>query len=265
MLPLAGFDAIFMRANPPLDTLALNFLDSVKNDTFIVNDIDGLRLANNKVYTASFQDEASEFIPTTYVSKNKEYLKRVLMESPVEKMIIKPLTGYGGRGVIVLEKSASQNVSSLLEFYIGDKNENYVILQDYVHGAEKGDVRILMLNSEPIGAMRRVPGDNDIRSNVHAGGEAVKHVLTAEEKRLCKAIGPKLVRDGLFFVGLDVIGGKLIEVNVLSPGGIVRINKLNRVKLQKKVIDFVENIVRTKETLLHKKYGFKKVIEDAFI
>ncbi len=262
MLPLGGFDVIFMRANPPLDTLALNFLDSVRNDVFIVNDIDGLRIANNKLYTASFQGEAQQFLPTTFVSKNKEYLSRVLNEWPHERMIMKPLEGYGGRGVIVLETKAKQNFNSLLDFYIGEE-QNHVILQEYVTGAEKGDVRILMLNGEPVGAMRRIPHQDDLRSNVHAGGTVAKHVLSPAEKKLCKAVGPKLVRDGLYFTGLDVINEKLIEVNVLSPGGITRINKLNRVRIQSKVIDFIENVVHTKETLMNRKDSFKKVIEDA--
>ena len=264
LLPLAGFDAIFMRANPPLDTLALNFLDSVRGDTFIMNDIDGLRVANNKVYTASFQEEAQEYIPKTFVSKNRDYLTRILNESEDERMIMKPLDGYGGRGVIILEKSAKHNVSSLLDFYIGEgTNTNYVILQEYAHGAEDGDVRIMMLNGEPIGAMRRVPAQDEIRSNVHAGGSVVKHTLSRKEKLLCKAVGPKLVRDGLYFVGLDVIGDKLIEVNVLSPGGIARINKLNRAKLQKKVINFVERVVAAKEISISRKHSFRKSIEDA--
>lgn len=264
LLPLAGFDVIFMRANPPLDTLALNFLDSVRNHAFIINDIDGLRVANNKVYTASFQEEAQEYIPKTFVSKNRDYLTRVLSEAEDERMIMKPLDGYGGRGVIVLEKSAKHNISSLLDFYIGEgTNTNYVILQEYAHGAENGDVRIMMLNGEPIGAMRRVPAQDDIRSNVHAGGTVVKHTLTRKEKLLCKAVGPKLVRDGLYFTGLDVIGEKLIEVNVLSPGGIARINSLNRVKLQSKVVDFLEQVVAAKEISMSRKNFFRKSIEDA--
>ncbi|MBY4675100.1 glutathione synthase [Marinobacterium arenosum] len=263
-LPLAGFDAIIMRANPPLDTVALNFLDSVRADTFIMNDIDGLRIANNKLYTASFSGEASRYIPGTHVSKNKEYLERVLMESQSEKMIMKPLNGFGGQGVIVVEKSAQQSFRSLLDFYVGEgENSNYVIMQDYVDGAEHGDVRILMLNGEPIGAMRRVPAANDVRSNIHAGGREVKHQLTKEEKALCRHIGPKLVRDGLYFVGLDVINGKLIEVNVLSPGGITRINRLNRTRLQAKVIDFVEHVIAAKELIVERKNQFRKVIEDA--
>ena len=265
-LPLSGFDCIFMRADPPLDTLALNFLDSVRSHTFIMNDIDGLRIANNKLYTASFDDPFNEFIPVTHVSKSREYLERVLQESESEKMILKPLDGYGGQGVIVLEKSAQHNVRSLLDFYInssGSKNGNYVILQDYVEGADQGDVRILMLNGEPIGAMRRKPASGETRSNIHAGGEAVKHTLTPQEKKLCRFVGPKLVRDGLFFAGIDVINGKLIEVNVLSPGGIMRINYLNRTRLQKKVIDFIESVIHTREMMIQRKTEFRKVIEDA--
>lgn len=262
-LPLAGFDVIIMRINPPLDTTALNFLDSVRNDVFIMNDLDGLRIANNKLYPASFSGEAAHFIPNTHVSKSREYLEQVLEESPTEKMIMKPLNSFGGQGVIVVEKSAQQSFRSLLEFYIGGEQGNYVILQEYVAGATNGDVRILMLNGTPIGAMRRIPSEKDVRSNINAGGREVKHQLSKEEKALCKALGPQLVRDGLYLVGLDVINGKLIEVNVLSPGGITRINKLNRVKLQKNIIDFVENVVSARELVIERKNTFRKVIEDA--
>ncbi len=261
-LPLAGFDVIFMRANPPLDTIALNFLDSVRANTLIINDIDGLRVANNKLYTASLHDPNNEFIPITHVSKSRDYLVRVLEETDKDRMIMKPLNSFGGRGVILVEKSAKSSFKSLIDFYIGDK-ANYVILQECVEGAENGDVRIMMLNGEPIGAMRRVPSKDDVRSNIHAGGKEVKHSLTKEEKKLCKYIGPQLVRDGLFFVGLDVISGKLIEVNVLSPGGITRINRLNRVKLQRQVIDFAESIVQAKEMVASRKNEFRQVIDNA--
>lgn len=265
MLPLAGFDVIFMRTNPPLDNIMLNFLDSVKNDTFIINSIEGLREANNKLYTAVFYDTDYEIVPRTYVSKNKDYLKRIIMESPKDRMILKPLNGFGGSGVIVVEKNAMQNINSLLDFYIsGNENvSNYVIIQEYVEGAEMGDVRILMLNGEPIGAMRRVPAKDDIRSNVHAGGSVVKHILTKQEKLLCKKIGPKLVSDGLYFVGLDVISGKLIEVNVCSPGGITRINKLNKVKLQKLVLDFVEDVAKKRFLAVTRKSELRKTVSDA--
>lgn len=262
-LPLGGFDAIIMRSDPPLNVTALNFLDSVRDDVFIMNDIDGLRIANNKLYTSSFDDPDNRFIPKTYVSKTPEYLESVLQESATDKMIMKPLDGFGGNGVIMVEKQALTSFRSLLEFYItSSKNGNYVILQEYVEGADQGDVRILLLNGEPIGAMKRVPAEGDVRSNVHAGGSVEKHSLSKTEKELCKLIGPKLVRDGLYFVGVDIINGKLIEVNVLSPGGIMRINKLNRVKLQTKVIDFVENVVKTKHTIQARKTEFSLAIAD---
>ncbi|PNQ73002.1 glutathione synthase [Hanstruepera neustonica] len=267
MLPLAGFDAIFFRANPPLDPLMLNFLDSVKDDVFIINSLEGMREANNKLYTAAFGDAHSNIIPNTHVSKNKNYLIRQIKESKADKMILKPLNGFGGSGVILIEKSAMSNINSLLDFYINtsDGQSNYVILQDYIEGADQGDVRILMLNGEPVGAMRRVPGSDDHRSNVSAGGSVQKHTLTKAEKALCKQIGPKLVKDGLYFVGIDVIGGKLVEVNVMSPGGITYINKVykNKFKVEEKVIDFLESKVLDNLEAFNRRSRLRKTVEEA--
>ncbi len=265
MLPLAGFDAIFMRANPPLDPLMLNFLDSVKDDVFVINSVQGMREANNKLYTAVFEDPNNEIIPVTHVSKNKNYLIKTIEESSSDKMILKPLNGYGGSGVILIEKSAMGNINSLLDFYISksDGSSDYVILQEYIEGAEKGDVRILLLNGLPIGALKRIPGEKDHRSNITAGGSIEKHKLTAEEKALCKKIGPKLVKDGLYFVGIDVINGKLVEVNVMSPGGITYINKVSKVKLQEKVIDFLESKVLEKNAAFRRMTDLKRKVEEA--
>jgi glutathione synthase len=267
MLPLAGFDAIFFRANPPLDPIMLNFLDSVKDDVFIVNSLEGMREANNKLYTAAFGDAHSNIIPNTHVSKNKEYLVKQIKESKSDKMIIKPLNGFGGSGVILIEKSAMSNINSLLDFYItsGEGSSNYVILQDYIEGADQGDVRILLLNGEPVGAMKRVPGSDDHRSNVSAGGSVQKHTLSKAEKALCKQIGPKLVKDGLYFVGIDVIGGKLVEVNVMSPGGITYINKVykNKVKVEERVIDFLESKVVDQLSAFDRRVRLRKTVEDA--
>ena len=265
MLPLAGFDVIFMRANPPLDPIMLNFLDSVKDDVFIINSLQGMREANNKLYTAAFGDSHSNIIPATHVSKNKEYLIQQIKESKADKMILKPLNGFGGSGVILIEKSAMSNINSLLDFYITstDGSSNYVILQDYIKGADQGDIRILVLNGEPIGAMRRIPGSDDHRSNVSAGGSVVKHTLTKTEKALCKQIGPKLVKDGLYFVGIDVIGGKLVEVNVMSPGGITYMNKVYKTKLEEKVIDFVETKVLDKLKAFDRRFRLRKTVDEA--
>ncbi|MBT8258456.1 MAG: glutathione synthase [Bacteroidia bacterium] len=267
MLPLAGFDVIFFRANPPLDPIMLNFLDSVKDDVFIVNSLRGMREANNKLYTAAFGEKHSNIIPATHVSKNKDYLVQMIRESKADKMILKPLNGFGGSGVILIEKSAMGNINSLLDFYISnsDGSSNYVILQDYIEGADQGDVRILLLNGEPVGAMRRVPGSGDHRSNVSAGGSVQKHSLTKEEKSLCKQIGPKLVNDGLYFVGIDVIGGKLVEVNVMSPGGVTYINKVYKpkIKVEERVIDFIESKVQDKLHAFDRRAKLRKTVEEA--
>ncbi len=271
LVPLTGFDAIFIRKDPPIDNIMLNFLDSVKDDTFIINSIDGIRKGNNKLYTTTFHDPGNIFLPVTYVSKNKDFLLRIIDETPFEKLILKPLDAYGGSGVIVLEKSAPRNIRSLLDFYIsGSSSRNYVILQQFVEGAEDGDIRVLMLNGQAIGAYKRVPAAGDVRSNIHAGGEAVRHVLTENQRRVCQMIGPKLVSDGLYFCGVDLINDHLIEVNVLSPGGITNINRLNRTRLQRKVLDFIEEKVleheklnREKQSAINRKMAFREELSDA--
>lgn len=268
MMPINAFDALFLRKDPPVDSIMLNFLDSVKDEVFIVNDIDGIRKANNKLYTTTFHDPEDEFLPKTYVSKNTEYLKGIIEKSTEERMILKPLDGYGGSGVIVIEKSASKNLSSLLDFYINGKTgKHYVIVQEYIPEAENGDVRVMMLNGEPIGAYRRVPSETDNRSNIHAGGTAQKYILTDHDLKMCRRIGKKLVQDGLYLVGLDIIAGKLIEVNVQSPGGIVNINKMSKNKIEKNIIDFVEEKVQEiedffnmKEFRLNRRRIFKKEV-----
>ena len=265
LLRLAGFDVIFMRAEPPLDPLMLNFLDSVKDDVFIINSVRGMREANNKLYTAAFEDPNNEIIPVTHVSKNKNYLIQMIEESNSDKMILKPLDGFGGSGVILIEKSAMGNINSLLDFYINKKDgtSDYVILQEYIEGADKGDVRILILNGIPIGAMRRIPGEKDHRSNVSAGGTVAKHKLTPQEKLLCDKIGPKLLKDGLYFVGIDVIGGKLVEVNVMSPGGITYMNKVYKTKIQEKVVDFMLSKVLERNAAFKRKTDLKRMVENA--
>ncbi len=242
MLPLHVLDLIFIRKDPPIDPITYNFLDSVKDLTLVVNEVDGLRKANNKLYTTTFHDPDNEFLPITHVSKNKDYLLRMIEESEHDRMILKPLDGSGGRGVIVLEKRARMSVNSLLDFYI-DGGRNYVILQEYIEGADKGDVRVLMLNGRFLGAYNRQPAEGEFRANIQTGGSAHRYKLTEAQKRVVRKVGPKLARDGLFFVGLDMIGEKILEVNVCNPGGITNINRLDKVRLQRQVVDFLEDKV----------------------
>ena len=262
-LPVKGFDVLIIRKDPPVDWLMLNFLDSVKDDTLIINSVEGLRMANNKLYLTTFE-ESHEYIPETYVSKDKDYLLEVIQQSKMDRFILKPLDGFGGSGVILLEKAAMSNVRSILEFYIeSGQNRNYVILQEFIESDEKGDVRVLMLNGMPVGSMKRIPKENEFRANVHVGGKVTKHNLTKTQIDVCKIIGPKLVNDGLFFAGIDFIGDKLIEINVLSPGGIVNINRLNKVKIERMFMDVLDETYRKREAAFLRKLAYKKEVGGA--
>ena len=245
--PLHALDSLMFRKDPPIDPIIYNFLDSIKNECVIINDIDGIRKANNKLYTTTFNDPGNSFLPITYVSKNKDFIRQMIEEMPGDKVILKPLVGSGGHGVIVLEKNAQSNINSILDFYISGQGESsYVIIQEYIEGAEEGDVRVLMLNGKFLGAYNRKPPEGDIRANIQVGGTAHKYTMTDSQMAVCRKIGPRLASDGLFFVGVDMIGDKILEVNVLNPGGISNINKLNKVKLQTKVVDFIEEKVNEK-------------------
>lgn len=259
---LHAFDCMMIRKDPPINPLVLNFLDAIKDEVVMINDVDGIRKANNKLYTTTFHDPHNTYLPVTHVSGSKKFINKIIDESEQEKMILKPLDGSGGRGVIVLEKNARSNINSLLDFYIDDTGDNYVILQEYIEGAEEGDVRVLMLNGKFIGAYNRKPAMGEIRANIQAGGTAHKYTMTESQKRVCKKVGAKLVADGLFFVGLDMIGDKILEVNVLNPGGITNINRLEKVKLQKQVVDFLEEKVDAKaEKRIELEYLLKRFSE----
>lgn len=115
------------------------------------------------------------------------------------------------------------------------------MVQEYLPGAAKeGDVRILLLNSEVLGAMRRKPRHGDFRANIHAGATPLAHEVTQAERKICDRIADRLIEDGLYFVGIDVIDDRLVEINCLSPGGLTRINRLHNLRLQEKVVDFIE-------------------------
>ncbi len=254
--PLKQLNVIFLRDNPPLDNHLLNFLDTLVDDTFFINSISGLRKANNKIYPATLaalhdnNDPNKRLIPLTTVSRNKAYLKKVINEYDKDKFIMKPMNGFGGSGVILMDKSSKisqNNINSLIDFYIDSGGENnYLILQEYIETELKGDIRVIMLNGKPIGSMRRVPSADDHRSNVHAGGRCVDHDLSSEEIQLCTTLGPRLVKDGLYLVGIDLMGGKLIEVNVCSPGGFAEINEGGNLSIQSEVIKFAESAFKAK-------------------
>ncbi len=237
-------DALFLRKDPPLIYQTMEFLEPANSKVFMINSTTGQIIGNSKLYTLNFPD----IIPETHVSRDPERIKKIIDDFG-GAMVIKPLQRYGGQGVIKVSNRDRENLVSLINYYTNSykpyPEREPIMVQEYLDVVKKkGDIRILMLSGEIIGSMRRIPKEGDFRTNIHAGGTAYKHEITDKERKICSVIREKLINDGLFFVGIDIIGEKLVEINCVSPGGIPRINRLNKVKLESKVIDFVEQKVQ---------------------
>jgi len=240
---VTDLDALFLRKDPPLNYQVMEFLGPISDQVFILNSAIGQILGNSKLYPLNFPG----IIPETHVSRDPQRLKKVIDDFGGD-MVVKPLQRYGGEGVIKVSNRDQENLASLIDYYV-QANRAYperepIMVQAYVNGVKRyGDVRILMLNGEILGAMRRKPLPGAFKTNIHAGGQACRHAVTEQEKEICRSIKERLIKDGLFFVGIDVIEDKLVEINCVSPGGIPRINRLNKVKLETQVIDFIEESV----------------------
>ncbi|UCB49225.1 MAG: glutathione synthase [Deltaproteobacteria bacterium] len=240
---ITDLDALFLRKNPPLIYQTMEFLAPVNDRVFMINSTAGQVLANSKLYTLNFP----EIIPETHISRDPMRLRKIVDDFG-GSMVVKPLRRYGGEGVIKVSVRDRENLNSLINYYV-QAFRNYpdrepIMVQAYLDGVQElGDVRILLLNGEILGAMKRKPKEGDFRTNIHAGARAYKHAVTPAEKRICETIRDRLVKDGLYFVGIDIIADRLVEINCLSPGGIPRINRLENAKLEAKVIDFIEQKV----------------------
>jgi len=237
---VTDLDVLFLRKDPPLNYEAMTFLGPVSDKVFMVNNIYGQINGSSKAYILNFPD----IIPHTHVSRDPSRLRKIIDEFGGD-MVIKPLQGHGGHGVIKVSNRDPENLNSLINYYVQAgrpyPERTPIMVQEYLKTvSDEGDVRILMLNGEIIGAMGRRSVSGDFRTNVHAGAKAFKHRITPAQKKLCEQIRPRLIKDGLYFVGIDIIGDKLIEVNCVSPGGIPRINMFDDVKLESKVVDFIE-------------------------
>jgi glutathione synthase len=234
------FDVVWMRKDPPFNqdyiyaTYILSLIDQSK--TKVINDPRGIRESNEKLYTLYFP----EWIPGSIVTKDIEQLNKFLAEEGGE-IVVKPLDGHGGEGVFYV-REGDRNSNVILET-ITNFGKQYVLAQRFIKEVSEGDKRIILLNGEPLGAVLRVPKPGgEFRCNFHSGGSPAKSDLTERDIKICKALSRRLKKDGLYFVGIDVIGGYITEINTTSPTGIQEINRLNGVKLEADVIDFVEGL-----------------------
>jgi glutathione synthase len=238
--PLTWFHAVFMRKDPPFDlryffaTHVLGLADA--SQTLVLNDPRGLREANEKLYALHFP----AVVPPSLVTGRIERLKS-FMEELGGEMIIKPLDGCGGAGVFHLHRG-DRNLNAILETAT-DNGKRMIMAQRYLPEVRRGDKRLILLDGEPLGAVLRVPREDEHRGNIHVGGAVLKAGVTARDREICATLALRLHADGLYFVGLDIIGDWLTEVNVTSPTGVQEINSLDGVRLEKNVIDFVEGRV----------------------
>jgi glutathione synthase len=216
-------DVVLMRQDPPFDLgyiTAAHLLERIKNETLVVNDPASVRDAPEKICVLDF----AEFMPPTAITRSLGLARKFLAEHG--EIVIKPLHGFAGGSVFRIGGDA-RNLASLIELFNTTYREPHVI-QKFIPEIAQGDKRIVLVNGEVAGAINRVPGQGEIRSNLAVGGTAAKTELTDREQQICAAIAPELKKRGLVFVGIDVIGGRwLTEINVTSPTGIVAIDAFN--------------------------------------
>lgn len=233
---LADIDVLFIRTDPPFDAQYLYvtlLLEVVRDRVLVVNDPRGLRDANEKLYALHFPSVTPRTIVTAREHDIREFLEAIGTIG-----VIKPLDGAGGRGIMVLDPK-DRNFRSIIETTTNE-GRRFCMVQEYLPAVRKGDKRVLLLDGEPLGAILRVPREDDARSNIHVGGSVEPCDLDDDDRKIIAAVAPKLREDGLLFVGLDVIGGRLTEVNVTSPTGIQELSRFTGSAPEAKVIAHVE-------------------------
>lgn len=239
-LRLAEVQAVFIRKDPPFDQAYLYLtllLERARGATLLVNDPRGLRDANEKLYALNFP----EWTPRTLVTADRDMIHDFVRDMG-GTAVIKPLDGAGGSGVMQLRKE-DKNARAIADTLTAEGTK-LAMVQEYLPSVTEGDKRILLLDGEPLGAILRVPRGDDLRSNIHVGGTVVPTELTAREAELVRAIAPRLRADGLVFVGLDVIGERLTEVNVTSPTGMQELGRFTGTRPSDKVIAWVAEHAR---------------------
>lgn len=242
-LPVEALDVLWLRKDPPVDAAFLHATQLVETSSgrapLFLNSPTGLRGASEHLWGLRFPDLS----PHTLVSADIAALKAFVDEAP-DGAVLKPVEGHGGEGVVLLTRG-DRNTTALLELYTR-RGTDWAMLQRYLPEARAGDKRILVLDGEPLGAVLRVPREDDHRGNLAAGGQPVRSPLTAKDRALCARLAPHLVAEGLSFVGLDVIGDFLTEVNVTSPTGLVEIARLDGIPLADQVVARVEAKARAR-------------------
>jgi glutathione synthase len=240
LVSLETMNAVFMRTDPPVNdsylyaTYILDYID--QNKTLLINSPSGIRGANEKMYALQF----TEAIPETIVSADKQFIRQFVEAKGAA--VLKPLGNKAGEGILFLQ-SGDRNFNSIVELSTL-QGKVPVMVQTYLPQAKAGDKRIILLNGEPIGALNRLSSGTDFRNNMATGGTVAQTEITVREYEICTQVAERLRQDGLIFVGIDVIGGYLTEVNVTSPTGIREIDRLDGTHLGHQVIQWIEQTLQ---------------------
>jgi len=232
---LSEADVVLMRQDPPFDMAyitATHLLEHVQPTTLVVNDPVHVRNAPEKLYVTHFH----ELMPPTLIASDPQQIRSFRDEH--KDIIVKPLFGNGGAGVFHIAPG-DENLNALIELFTQLYREP-IIVQRYLPEVRQGDKRIILIDGEAVGAINRIPPKGEARSNMHAGGRPVPAKLTNRERDICTAIGPALKEKGLLFVGIDVIGDYMTEINVTSPTGLQEINRFDGVRLERRIWDAIE-------------------------
>lgn len=234
-LDLGAMDVVLMRQDPPFDMAyitATHLLEHIHPKTLVVNDPASVRNAPEKLFVLKFP----ELMPETLVTADRRRI--AAFREQHGDIIIKPLFGNGGAGVFHLRPD-DPNMAALIEMFT-ERSREPLMVQRYVPAVREGDKRIILVDGVAMGAINRVPAKGEARSNMHVGGTPTKTTLTDREREICAAIGPELKARGMIFVGIDVIGGYLTEINVTSPTGLQEIARFDGTHLEQAIWDAIE-------------------------
>ena len=234
-LDLSRVDVVLMRQDPPFDMAyitATHILEHIHPKTLVVNDPGAVRNAPEKLFVTHFP----ALMPETLVTADRRQI--MAFRAKHGDIIVKPLFGNGGAGVFHLRPD-DPNLNALVEMFT-ERSREPLVVQKYVPDVRKGDKRIILVDGVAMGAINRVPAAGEARSNMHVGGRPEPTTLTEREKEICAAIGPALRERGMIFVGIDVIGGYLTEINVTSPTGLQEIARFDGVHLERAIWDAIE-------------------------
>lgn len=233
---LSGMDVVLLRQDPPFDMAYItttHILERIHPDTLVVNDPMWVRNSPEKIFVTEFPD----LMPETIITRDPAEI--AAFRRAHRDVIVKPLYGNGGAGVFHLRED-DRNLASLLEMF-GQMFREPIIVQRYLKEVRAGDKRIILIDGRPVGAINRVPAENESRSNMHVGGKAEKTGLTRREEEICEAIGPELRRRGFLLVGIDVIGDFMTEINVTSPTGVREVARFGGADIASLFWDAVES------------------------